>query len=103
MRASLYLLRINSVDALVDQVFVVFVVEKVVLVIVYRQMRHVQWLHRVSCECTRRRANLIVLVVHDVVIHWVRLLFVRVRLNYFVDHLLFIVNDVAPQVSHVLS
>ena len=45
VRASLYLLRINSVDTLVDQVLVVLVVVVMVLTIVNGHVRYVQRFH----------------------------------------------------------
>ena len=104
VRASLYLLRINSVDTLVNQVLVMFIVVVMILTILNGHVRYVQRFHCVLPKCTRRRPNIFVFGVHDVVVHWVRLLFVRVRLDYLIDHFfLLVVQHTTCQIAHVLA
>ena len=64
-----------------------FVVIESVLAIIHWQVGRVNWLHRVRCECVGRRADVLVLAVKNVVVHWMRLLFVRVSLDDLIDHL----------------
>lgn len=87
LRRSLYLLRINSVNTLIDQVLIDIIRKEPIFTLIIF-LAFIDWLQAVGGEGLGRGPNVLIFAVEDVVVHRMRLLFVRVRFNDLINHLL---------------
>ena len=87
LRRSLYLLRINSVNTLIDQVLIDIIRKEPIFTLIIF-LAFIDWLQAVGGEGLGRGPKVLIFAVEDVVVHRMRLLFVRVRFNDLINHLL---------------
>lgn len=87
LRRSRYLLRINSVNTLIDQVLIDIIRKEPIFTLIIF-LAFIDWLQAVGGEGLGRGSNVLIFAVEDVVVHRMWLLFVRVRFNDLINHLL---------------